>query len=202
MAGPELYQDDIRDEAVQRLEYINLIIMTAASDPSSLPYRMAHPESDQRLFSQHLGSLACLMQVHLQDMAKTLLGSETGYGRIDDYKSLIADTERRVIAGGNARAIIHQHIRNLFAFDVPFRNDANGGVGTYFESQVSSYHLAVTWLMDTLARLDCGQTLPQILGTAQNSEVCTKLCFARTINSMQMWQRDLRLIMPGTASTM
>ena len=194
--------NDLRDQAVQRLEYINLIIMTAASDPAHLPYLETHPESDQRLFAQHLGSLACLMQVHLQDMARTLLGTEKSFGRIGDFRSLIADTQKRVETGGDARTIIHRHIRNLFAFDMPVRSDETGEGGQYSAGPVSPYYLAVEWLMDALDRIERGQTLPDILGTAQNSDVCTKLCFGRALDSLQLWQRDLRLIMPGTASIM
>jgi hypothetical protein len=198
MSAVNFKQNDIRNDAVQRLEYINLIIMTAASDPVHLPYLMAHHEYDQRLFAQHLGSFACLMLVHLQDMARTLLGTETNYGRIGDFRSLILDTQKRVAAGGDPRAIIHQHMRNLFAFDAPVRSDAGGE----YQSPVSPYYLAVEWMMDVLVRIECGQTLPEILGLAQNSEVCTKLCFARAIDTLQLWQRDLRLIIPGTASIM
>ena len=193
--------NNLRDQAVQRLEYINLIIMTAASDPAHLPYLKTHPESDQRLFAQHLGSLACLMQVHLQDMARTLLGTEKENGRIGDFRSLIADTQKRVSAGGDARTIIHQHIRNLFVFDTPVRSDRSDGVG-YFASPVSPYYLAVDWLMDTLLRIERGETLPEILGMAHNGDVCTKLCFGQALNALQLWQRDLRLIVPGTASIM
>lgn len=198
MSGTNFKQNDIRNEAVQQLEYLNLIIMTAASDPAHLPYLMAHQEYDQRLFAQHLGSFACLMQVHLQDMARTLLGTEANHGRIGDFRSLILDTQNRVAAGRDPRAIIHQHMRNLFAFDAPVRSDTGG----QYQSQISPYYLAVEWMMDTLVRIECGQTLPEILGLAQNSEVCTKLCFARAIDTLQLWQRDLRLIIPGTASIM
>lgn len=198
MSGTDLKKSTIRDEAVQRLEYLNLIIMSAAADPAHLPYLMARPGYDQRLFSQHLGSFACLMQVHLQDMARTLLGVETSLGRIGDFRSLINDTQQRVEAGGEPRAIIHQHMRNLFAFDVAVRSDDGG----YYEGQVSPYYMAVEWMKDVLIRIETGRTLPEILGTAQNSEVCTKLCFARAIDTLQLWQRDLRLIIPGTVSIM
>lgn len=201
MTLPESKLSAAQEKALQRIDYLHLVIVSAGASPGHLPYLLDHPDIDQRIFAHHLTSLSCLMQLHLQDLAVAVVNGEKS-GHIGDFRMLVADTALRLHAGAAEQATIHQHLRNLFAFDAPVRSDVINEQGGFIAMPVSYYALAVDWLLDTLGRMERGETMFEILGGAQNSEVCTRLCFADALSTLQLWQHDMRLIVPGNSTVM
>ncbi|MGZ9108446.1 MAG: hypothetical protein ACXW4B_06450 [Micavibrio sp.] len=188
--------------ALRRIEYLNLIVVSAAAAPERLPYLQAHPEIDPRVFQQQMGSLVCLLQTHLADLANVLRGVDTTDGRFADFRPLVADTCAKIQGGAGPRETLHRHLRNVFAFDDLVHSDQCGSYGAYIRNEPNEYGLAVAWLLETLSCIECGFRLHEILGDAQNTDVCTRLCFGDAVNALETWRRDLQLILPGTASIM
>lgn len=189
------------EQALAQIEYLNLIVVSAAAASDRLPYLQAHPEMDARTFQQQMGSLVCLMQAHFTDLANVLHGSDQSNGRFSDFRPLVAETCQRLAAGEDARKILHRHIRNMFAFEELVHTDISGDYG-YIRYQGNDYALAIGWLLETLSCIECKFSMHEILGDAQNTDVCTRLCFGAAVNALETWRRDLQLILPGSASVM
>lgn len=188
--------------ALSQIEYLNLIVVSAAAAPARLPYLQAHPDIDVRAFQQQMGTLVCLLQAHLADLANALREDDRENGRFADFRPLIAGACEKICAGAGARDVLHRHLRNIFAFDDLVHADQSGACGAYIRSEANEYGMAVAWLLETLSCIECGFKLHEILGEAQNTEVCTRLCFGDAVDALETWRRDLQLIMPGTASVM
>lgn len=189
------------EAACAEIEYLNMLVVSAAAASERLPYLLAHPEIDARLFQQQMGSLVCLMQAHFCDLEKALQQTDNSYGRFADFRPLVADTCEKIAAGDDARRILHRHIRNMFAFEDLVHADQPGDYG-YIRYQGNDYALAIGWLLETLSCIECKFSLHEILGDAQNTEICTRLCFGAAVNALETWRRDLQLILPGSASVM
>lgn len=189
------------ENAIAQIEYLNLIVVSAAAATDRLPYLQAHPEIDVRQFQQQMGSLVCLMQAHFTDLGHALSGVDHGHGRFADFRPLVAATVARLHAGDDARAILHRHIRNMFAFENLVHTDQAGDYG-YIRYLGNDYELAISWLLETLSCIECKFSMHEILGDAQNTDVCTRLCFGTAVNALETWRRDLQLILPGSASVM
>ena len=187
--------------ALAQIEYLNLIVVSAAAASDRLPYLQAHPEIDARAFQQQMGSLVCLMQAHFNDLGAVLHGADDSNGRFFDFRQLVADTCQKLAAGEDARSVLHRHIRNMFAFEDLVRTDVSGDYG-YIRYQGNDYALAIGWLLETLSCIECKFSIHEILGDAQNTDVCTRLCFGAAVNALETWRRDLQLILPGSASVM
>lgn len=188
-------------EAQRQIDYLNLLVVSAAAAPDRLPYLHAHPDMDLRQFQPQLGSLVCLMQAHLHDLGNVLRGADAGLGRFSDFRLLVAETRDRLAAGDNVRDMLHRHVRNMFAFEFSVHADIAGDYG-YLRHQGNDYALAIGWLLETLSCIECGFRMNEILGDAHNTDVCTRLCFGDAVNTLETWRRDLQLILPGTASVM
>lgn len=188
-------------DAIARVHYLNLIVVAAAAASDRLPYLSSQPEIDRVAFQQQLGSLACMLQVHFTDLTAALNGSGD-LGRFADFRSLIADTTRRIESGDDPLPVLHRHFRNLFAFNDAVSADQKSVSGLYLRSQGSDNILAIAWFLDTLSLLEQGGKLHDMLGDAQNTDVCTRLFFGDTVDAMDAAQRDLRLIMPAGTSVM
>lgn len=201
MNQPDVKLTVNQEQALQRIDYLHLVIVSAAADSEHLPYLLEHPDTDHRIFGHHLASLSCLMQVHLQDLAIGVL-NEKQFGRIGDFTSLVAETTGRIRKGADVQKTLHQHMRNLFAFETTVRSDFSDEDGRFVAQSLSPYALSIEWLFDMLLRMERHETIAEILGAAQNSQVCTRLCFANAMNALQLWQRDLRFITSGTTSIM
>ena len=189
------------ETAYAQIEYLNLIVVSAAAASERLPYLLAHPEIDSRLFQQQMGSLVCLMQAHFSDLGNALKNADHSNGRFADFRPLVADTCEKLAAGGDARSILHRHIRNMFAFEELVHADQAGEYG-YIRYQGNDYALAIGWLLETLSCIECKFSMHEILGDAQNTDICTRLCFGAAVNALETWRRDLQLILPGSASVM
>lgn len=187
--------------ALAQIEYLNLIVVSAAAASDRLPYLQAHPEIDARLFQQQMGSLVCLMQAHFSDLGNVLHGVDHSNGRFADFRALVAETAQKLAAGHDARAVLHRHIRNMFAFEDLVHADQAGDYG-YIRYHGNDYALAIGWLLETLSCIECKFSMHEILGDAQNTDVCTRLCFGAAVNALETWRRDLQLILPGSASVM
>jgi hypothetical protein len=189
------------EAAFAQIEYLNLIVVSAAAASERLPYLLAHPEIDARQFQQQMGSLVCLMQAHFSDLGNVLQKADHSNGRFADFRPLVADTCEQLAAGGDARTLLHRHIRNMFAFEDLVHADQPGDYG-YIRYQGNDYALAIGWLLETLSCIECKFSMHEILGDAQNTEICTRLCFGAAVNALETWRRDLQLILPGSASVM
>ena len=201
MIHPETKLTVSQERALQLIDYLHVVIVSAAADSEHLPYLQERPDTDRRIFGYHLASLSCVMQVHLQDLAISVV-HEGQVGRIGNFANLIADTIFRIRNGDNVQKAIHQHIRNLFALETAVHSDVPNEDGRFVVKSLSPYALAIEWMLDMLLRMERLDTMAEILGGAQNTEICTRLCFANAMNTLQQRQRDLRLIIRGTTSVM
>lgn len=186
--------------ALQQLDFLNLIIVSAAAAPDRLPYLHANPAVDLHSFQHQMGSLACLLQAHLADLAAVLRHDSDDQGRFADFRPLIADTLSRLEGGAPVQTTLYRHLRHLFAFDGMIGADIPCAYGVYIRDQGCEFELALGWLLETLSCLECGFSLHEILGDAQNTDVCTRLCFGDAVNTLETWQRDLQLILPHNVS--
>lgn len=189
-------------EALNQIEYLNLIIVSAAAAPERLPYVQSCPDIDLRRFQQQMGSLVCLLQTHLADLSAALRQPATAHGRFADFQVLIADTVTRLQAGAPVQATLHRHLHNLFAFDQLVHADQAGAHGLFIRHDDNDLDLAQAWLNETLSCIECGFKLHELLGEAQNTDVCNRLCFGEAVSALETWRRDLQFIMPGTISIM
>lgn len=188
--------------ALRQLDYLNLIIVSAAAAPDRLPYLRAQPAIELYAFQHQLSSLSCLLQAHLADLRAVLRGEMDDHGHFADFRDLIADTVTRLESGDPADTVLYRHLRNLFAFDGLIGADEICAYGVYIRDESSAFELALGWLKEMLSCLECGFSLHEILGDAQNTDVCTRLCFGDAVKTLESWQRDLQLILPGSVSVM
>lgn len=189
-------------QVLKRIDYLNLIIVSAAAAPERLPYLQANHEIDIRSFQHQMGSLVCLLQAHLADLSAALCNDDEDFGCFADFRQLVAGTVEHLQNGAPAESTLHRHLRNIFAFEKLVSADLPCAYGVYIRDQGCEFELAVDWLFETLSCLECGFTLHEILGDAQNTDVCTRLCFGDAVNQLETWRRDLQLILPGTVSIM
>ncbi len=189
-------------QTLKQIDYLNLIIVSAAAAPERLPYLQANREIDIRSFQHQIGSLVCLLQAHLADLSAALRNEDDNHGRFADFRQLVAGTVERLQNGAPAEITLHHHLRNIFAFENLVAADQPCAYGVYIRDQGCEFELALDWLLETLSCLECGFTLHEILGDAQNTDVCTRLCFGDAVNQLETWRRDLQLILPGTVSIM
>lgn len=189
-------------QALKQIDYLNLIILSAAAAPERLPYLQANREIDIRAFQHQIGTLVCLLQAHLADLSAALRNEDDAHGCFADFRQLVADTVERIQGGAPVEATLHRHLRNIFAFESLVAADQPCAYGVYIRDQGCEFELAVGWLLETLSCLECGFTLHEILGEAQNTDVCTRLCFGDAVSALETWRRDLQLILPGSVSVM
>lgn len=189
-------------KALDHIEYLNMIVVSAAAAPARLPVVVANPDIDAVLLQQQLGSLVCLMQAHFSDLSAALRGSDHGAMRFAGFQALAQDTIERVQRDEKAIQAIHRYIRNIFAFEGSIHADQPGDSGLYLRHEQADYALGVVWLLDVLTGVESGRALDAILGDAQNTDVCTRLCFGDAVKTLETWRRDLQLIMPASATRM
>lgn len=189
-------------KALDHIDYLNMIVVSAAAAPARLPVVVANPDIDAALLQQQLGSLVCLMQAHFADLSAALRDGNQDAVRFAGFDALAQDTITRIQRDENAMQSIHRHIRNIFAFEGSIHSDQSGEHGVYLRHEQADYALGVVWLLDVLTGVESGRALDAILGDAQNTDVCTRLCFGDAVKMLEAWRRDAQMIMPASATRM